>query len=76
MGEKSFRLQVVMTNNNTGEVLGTSCKPVTMFCNGDGERALQSWVNSLVRGLRLQNDGLTLEIDFRPVVPIKEPLIF
>ena len=76
MGEKSYRLEVTMTNNNTGEVLGTSCKPVTMFCNGDGEKKLQSWVDSLVRGLRNQNDGLTLELVFRPVFPLHEPLIF
>lgn len=76
MGEKSYRFNVSMTNNNTGEVLGTSCCPVTMFCNGDGEKILDRWVKSLIRGLYTQNDGLTLELDFTPIVPLKQPLLF
>ena len=76
MYEKSYRLEVTLTNNNTGEVLCTSCKPVTMFCNGDGEKKLYDWLDCLVRGLRKQNDGLSLELDLRPIVPLSQPLIF
>lgn len=76
MGEKSYRLEISLVNNNTGEVLGKSCKPCTMFCNGDGEQRISEWVSCLVRGLRSQSDGLTLELSFKPVVPIEQPLIF
>lgn len=76
MGEKSYRLSVRMVNTNTGEVLASSAKPVTMFCNGDGEAKIHAWINSLIRGLRNQNDGLSLEFDFKPIVPLSQPLIF
>lgn len=76
MDGKSYRLSVRLVNNNTGEVLGTSCKPVAFFCGANGEQRLNDWVSCLIRGLRQQNDGLTLELDLKPIVVLSEPLIF
>lgn len=76
MGEKTYRLSVRLTNTNTGEVICTQQKPVTMFCNGDGEKRVNAWISALFRGLRQIDDGLCLEMDFKPVVCVDTPLIF
>lgn len=76
MDGKSYKLSVKLVNNSTGELLVTSCKPVAFFSTGDGEEKLNKWLECLVRGLRKQNDGLTLELDLTPIVPLSQPLIF
>lgn len=74
--EKSYKMSVRLLDRVTGEIFSSKEFPVTMFCEGDGERALFRWLECYKRGLRKTDGNMSLEIDMSPIQIIKQPLIF
>ena len=61
MGEKSFKFQTRIIDSKTGEIISVSNRVHIMFCDGDGEKYLQTWFDCFVRGLR-ERDNLCVEV--------------